>query len=81
MPLVSSDIARLRHAAEWDRVGHLDDFRFAAAVARLGCIGEPGAMAHRPEAIAAFVIAQFLSQFMVTVRPLSQLPLASSCPS
>jgi hypothetical protein len=57
------------------------DFRLAAAIARLGCICEPGAMAHRPERIAAFVIAQFLSQFMVTVRPLSQLTLASSCPS
>ena len=77
----SGDLFRLCHAAERDRARHLDDFRLAAAIARLGCIREPGAMAHTQREIAAFVIAQFLSQFMVTVRPLSQLPLASSCPS
>jgi len=35
----------LRHPAERDRAGHLDDFRLAAAIARLGSIGEPGAIA------------------------------------
>ena len=37
----SSELIRLRHAAERERACHLDDFGLAAAVAWLGCIGEP----------------------------------------
>ena len=47
----SGDFVRLRHAAERDRACHLDDFRFAAAIARLSCIREPGRNCVDPDAV------------------------------
>ena len=38
----SGDLVRLRHPAKRDRASHLVEFRLAAAIARLGSIGEPG---------------------------------------
>jgi hypothetical protein len=38
----SGDLVRLRHPAKRDRAFHLVEFRLAAAIARLGSIGEPG---------------------------------------
>ena len=38
----ASDLVWLRHATERDRAGRLGDLRLATAIARLGCIGEPG---------------------------------------
>jgi hypothetical protein len=37
----SSDLVRLRNASERDRASHLDDFRLAAAIPRLGRVERP----------------------------------------
>ena len=47
----ASDFARLRHAAERDRARHLGNFHLAAAIARLGGIGEPGCDRIDPDAV------------------------------
>ena len=47
----SGDCVRSRHAAKRDRACHLDDFRLAAAMARLGCIREPGRDRIDPDAV------------------------------
>jgi hypothetical protein len=41
----SGDLVRLRHAPERDRACHLDELPLAAAMAGLGRIREPGAIA------------------------------------
>ena len=47
------DLVRLRHTSERDRARHLDDFRLAAAIPRLGRVRKPGRDRIDPDAIGA----------------------------
>src|SRR4029077_11182160 len=47
----SGDLFRLRHAAKRDAACTLDELRFAAAKARLRCVGEPRRDPIDPDAI------------------------------